>query len=104
MVMEGVVAAYLLLKNGNTLNTDYLGPGSVIGQYSFIEEEISTFGFKSASQNGALVLSFKLSDFDKLAKFNPELRDKRWELLEQKHSNNHHTVDFVRINPNSELE
>lgn len=76
----------------------------MIGQYSFIEEEISTFGFKAASHEGALVAIFKLEDFNGLAKFNQELRDLREDLLEQKHSNVHHNVDFVRVNPNSELE
>ena len=37
IIMEGVVGIYIKLKNGEELFTDYLGVGSIIGQYSMIE-------------------------------------------------------------------
>lgn len=56
--MEGVVAIYIRLKNGEELFTDYLGVGSIIGQYSMIEGEIMEIGARAFSNNGILAIHF----------------------------------------------
>ena len=49
MVMEGVIGVYLKLQSGSLFFIDYLGVGSVIGQYSMIDRDISLFGFRAES-------------------------------------------------------
>ena len=56
MVMRGVVCCYLRLKNGEEIITDYLGIGSIIGQYSMLDKEIMVIGFKVISYDGALLV------------------------------------------------
>jgi CRP-like cAMP-binding protein len=54
--MEGCVSAYIDLKTGDELITDYLGVGSVIGQYTMFDQETMHYGFRSCSNNGVLLV------------------------------------------------
>jgi CRP-like cAMP-binding protein len=56
LVMKGVVGVYIRLKTGEELFTDYLGEGSLIGQYSVIEQEIMIIGFRVVSHGGASLI------------------------------------------------
>jgi hypothetical protein len=47
--MDGVVAVYIKLQSGAHLCIDYLGVGSIIGQYSMIDRDISLVGFEAVS-------------------------------------------------------
>jgi hypothetical protein len=43
--MKGVLSVYIRLKTGEKLHLDTLGVGSIIGQFSFIDREISLLGY-----------------------------------------------------------
>lgn len=49
MIMNGAISVYLRTQSGEELYLDTLGVGSIIGQYSMIETEISLLGYKSIS-------------------------------------------------------
>ena len=49
--MQGTVGVYITLKTGEEMFTDYLGVGSIIGQYSMIEGDGLMIGFRAVSKD-----------------------------------------------------
>lgn len=70
MIMSGVVRVYIKLKNDEELYTDVLGVGSIIGQYSMLEQEISIIGFRAMSAEGVQCAVLTTESFERLAKHN----------------------------------
>ena len=74
MIMSGVVRVYIKLKNDEELYTDVLGVGSIIGQYSMMEQEISIIGFRSMSAEGVQCAMLTTESLETVAKHNEQIR------------------------------
>jgi CRP-like cAMP-binding protein len=96
--MAGVVEAYINLKNGEELVTDYLGIGSIVGQYSVFEKEYSMFGYRVASVDGLLMIELSKDDLFKLTETNEQIRLIKTEAEHEINKNGINPVDFVIYN------
>ena len=56
MIMNGAMSVYIRTSVGEELAIDTLGVGSIIGQYSMIENEISLLGYKAISESCCILI------------------------------------------------
>lgn len=103
IIMRGVFLVYLPLLNGEELALDYLGPGSIIGQYSFLTQEYSVFGYRCVSEPDGSLLVLSSSSMKYLAKTHQSLRTAIESVNMEVKRNGVPEIDFVRFNDNSPL-
>lgn len=100
--MSGVVGVYIKIKTGEEMFTDYLGVGSVIGQYSMVDQEIMMIGFKCVSTHGALLIQLQRESIDKLIVYNEQMKMIKDEYTAEVQKQGVNPFDFLRFNMNFE--
>lgn len=61
------------MDNENYLFMDYLGPGSIVGQYSILGNDEALFGLRAKMASGTTILSFDKKTFQYLRQRKNEL-------------------------------
>lgn len=102
IVMNGVVGVYVRLKTGQEVYTDFLGVGSVIGQYSMVEQDIMMIGFRCVSTHGALLIQLQRESIDKLILYNEQMRQIKAEYTAEVVKSGVNPFDFLRFNGNDQ--
>jgi CRP-like cAMP-binding protein len=92
------------LKNEEDIVTDYLGPGSIIGQYSMFDKSEMVFGFRCIQDDGCTCVVLKFEAIDKLCAQNQDLRKLKDEVKAEHNRENISPVDFLVINRNAKRE
>jgi CRP-like cAMP-binding protein len=95
MVMTGVIGVYIELKSGEELFTDYIGVGSIIGQYSMFDRETTHFGFRACSDNGVLLVQLQIDALNILEKQSQPIRDLKTIVERDQAQYGIHQVDFI---------
>lgn len=96
--MDGVVGVYIKLESGAHLCIDYLGVGSIIGQYSMVDRDISLVGFKAESLQGCLLVQLDSESVDQMCKQNSEMVKVLQTVRSENWTNGINPIDYLRFN------
>ena len=102
--MNGAMSVYIRTSTGEELALDTLGVGSLIGQYSMIENEISLLGYKAISESGCILIQLNLESLHFLAQTNTKIKELLDEQKAEIVKNGVSPIDFVRFNDKSNSE
>lgn len=103
IVMQGTVGVYITLKTGEEMFTDFLGVGSIIGQYSMIEGDGLMIGFRAVSKD-CLMLQIQRESLEHFASQNEQMKAILNDAKAEVDKNGVNPFDFIRFNHKSDSE
>jgi uncharacterized linocin/CFP29 family protein len=92
------MGSFIRLTNGDELFTDYLGVGSVIGQYAMVEQDLMYIGFRAMSAQGCLLIQLNSESLERICKYNENMRAITDEALFEVSKNGVNPIDFLSYN------